>query len=125
MKNQHLSDNAQLALDTILRKPTESIPSAGVCFMHNNVIERLAGAEPGAYKRGPQQVYSAAQKGIGLCMSDQHIPWHPLKFDGDSFTQGVRSTGIVHDGIVIDSPEAVNIEAFVEGLKYYREHGRG
>ena len=107
MNTDHLSENAQLAMDTILRKPTKGIPSSGICFMDKIVIERLAGAEQGAYEKNPEQTYCASQRNIGLCMMDQHIPWHPLKFEDSNFTEGIKSTEIVCDGVVIDSPEAV------------------
>jgi len=108
MNTDHLSENAQLAMDTILRKPTKGIPSADVHIMEHGVIEQLAGAEPGDYKKNPEQTYCAMQRAIGECMIDQYIPRNPLKFDNEGCTEVMEhSKDIIVDGMVIDSPEAV------------------
>ena len=111
---------AQLALDTILQRPTRGIPSWLVHIMEHEHIERLAGAEPGAYRHDPEEVYLRAQRAIGTCLIDQYIPDNPLTM-GDRGFEAVghgATTGaseIVCDGMVIDSPEAVveHIQRFV------------
>jgi hypothetical protein len=106
------TETARLALDTILQKPTKGIPTWLVHIMEHAQIERLAGAQPGDYKRDPERVYLACQRAIGTCMIDQYIPENPLAM-GDQGFEGARksaTTGaedVVVDGMTIDSPEAV------------------
>ena len=106
-----MTPTAQLALDTILQRPTTGIPSWAVHLMQHDHLERLAGAQPGDYRRNPEPVYLAAQRAIGTCLIDQYIPDNPLTM-GDRGFQGTAhgaTTGaaeIVCDGMVIDSPEA-------------------
>ncbi|MHB9022767.1 MAG: uroporphyrinogen decarboxylase family protein [Armatimonadota bacterium] len=108
-----LATNAQLALDTIHQKPTRGIPSWLLNPMEHAVIERLAGAEPGAYRRDPETVYLAMQHAIGTCLLDQYIPLNPLSmgdqgYEGD--TERSATTGVERielDGLEIDSPEVV------------------
>lgn len=45
------SDTAQLALDTLLQKPMRGIPAWLINPMEWEMIDRLAGAAPGAYRR--------------------------------------------------------------------------
>jgi hypothetical protein len=111
---------AQLALDTILRKSVEGIPSWLLNLMEHEQIERLAGAQPGEYRKRPEDVYLAFQRAIGTCMLDQYIPDNPLSMDNHGYIAESRgpTTGasqIVCDGILIDSPEAVvrHLESFV------------
>jgi len=104
--------SAQLALDTILQKPTEGIPSWLVHIMEHEQIERVAGATPGAYRREPEKVYLAMQRAAGTCLLDQFIPENPLTMGAQGYEGGGGSatTGaerIVVDDILIDSPEAV------------------
>jgi hypothetical protein len=114
-----LSPRAQLALDTILRKPVQGIPSWLIHPMEHTHIERGAGVEPGAYRQAPVETYLAFQKAVGTCAIDQWIPDNPLSM-GDRGYEGAErgaTTGaerIVCDGIEIDSPEAVveHIERF-------------
>lgn len=104
------TDSAQLAFDTILQKPTKGIPSWFLHVMEHSIIERLAGAEVGEYKKDPEQVYVAFQRAIGTCMVDRFIPLNPLRFDDHgkiSEPAEDLKQEIVMDGIVIDSPEAV------------------
>ena len=114
------TETAQLALDTILQKPTKGIPSWLVHIMEHSQIERIAGVEPGDYRKDPERVYLAFQYAIGTCLLDQYIPRNPLEM-GDRGYEGREkgaTTGaeqIIVDGIVIDSPEAVveHLERFV------------
>ncbi len=115
-----LTDNAQLALDTILQKPTQGIPSWNVHIMAHSQIERIAGAQPGDYRKDPHKVYVACQRAIGTCLIDQFIPENPLTMGDEGFegTEKGATTGaerLVLDGMVIDSPEAVvaHMESFV------------
>jgi hypothetical protein len=107
-----LEPTAQLALDTIQQRPITGIPSWLLNIMEHAHLERLAGAEPGAYRRYPEDVYLACQRAIGTCLLDQYIPDNPLTMGDRGFEGGARTatTGaeeIVREGVVIDSPEAV------------------
>lgn len=107
-----IGENAQLGLDTILQKPTRGIPSWLIHPMEHAHIERIAGAQPGDYKKNPEKVYLACQRAIGTCLLDQFIPDNPLSM-GDRGYEGAgkgATTGaekVICDGVVIDSPEAV------------------
>ena len=56
------SKNAQLALDTLNRVPTEEIAISMTHIMEHSVIERLAGTKPGRYKNDPHGVYVKMKK---------------------------------------------------------------
>ncbi len=106
------SESAQLALDTILHKPTRGIPSRQVHVMEHACIERLAGAQPGDYARNPKQTYLAMQRNIGTCFLDQCLWDNPLTmgshgYDGTERTATTGAENLVLDGMLIDSPEAV------------------
>jgi len=107
-----MTDTAHLAMDTIRQEPTRGIPTGMVHIMEHGVIERLAGAEPGAYRKDPVRVYLAMMRAIGVCLIDQFIPENPLTM-GDRGYEGAEkgaTTGAEHvvvDGTLIDSPEAV------------------
>ncbi len=136
------SETARLALDTILQKPTQGIPSWMLLIMQHSYIERLAGVQPGDYKKDPDRTYLALQRAIRTCMLDQYIPDNPLTMGECGYdesegvpppandyipynpvildkadTQGATTGGkeLVLNGIVIDSPEAVveHLERFV------------
>jgi hypothetical protein len=117
---QPTSENARLALDTILQKPTEGIPSWLIHPMEHSHIERLAGAEPGEYKKDPERVYLACQRAIGTCLLDQYIPDNALRmgargYEGAEKGATTGAEAIVLDGVVVDSPEKViaHMERFV------------
>ena len=106
------TETAQLALDTLLQKPTVGVPSWMVHVLQHAYIERLAGAEPGDYVRDPEGTYLACQRAAGVCMIDQFIPENPLTMSDQGYedtelgaTTGAGETML--DGIVIDSAEAV------------------
>ncbi len=107
-----MTENAQLALDTILQRPTRGIPTWVIHIMEHAMIERFAGAQPGEYRRDPTRVYLAMQRAVGACMIDQFIPDNPLTM-GDKGFEGKEkgaTTGaerIVLDGLEINSPERV------------------
>ncbi|MBI2503855.1 MAG: hypothetical protein HYW07_11560 [Candidatus Latescibacteria bacterium] len=112
METEAIRGNALLALDTILKKPVQGIPSWLINPMEHRHIERLAGAEPGSYRRAPEQTYLAMQRAIGTCLLDQFIPENPLSMGDHGYEGTARgaTTGaeeVVRDGIRIDSPEAV------------------
>jgi hypothetical protein len=117
-----LSPSAQLALDTILQRPTEGIPSKTLFLMQHAHIERLAGAQPGDYGTDPEGTYLAMQRAVGTCLVDQWIPRNPLTmgdagYEPDSDRRGTATTGadeIWVDGMRVDSPEGV-----VEHLERY------
>ena len=107
-----LTEPAQLALDTILQKPVRGIPSWMLHIMEHAVIERIAGAPPGSYKREPVATYLAMQQAIGTCLLDQYIPENPLTMESFGYegrakkaTEGAER--IIVDDMLIDSPEAV------------------
>jgi hypothetical protein len=115
-----MTERAQLALDTILQKPTKGIPSWLLNIMEHEHIERLAGAQPGDYRRYPEKTYLAMQRALGTCLLDQYIPENPLTmgsqgFDGAELGATTGASEVVLDGIVINSPEAVvaHLESFV------------
>ncbi|NLC58298.1 MAG: hypothetical protein GX774_15805 [Armatimonadetes bacterium] len=113
-------DTAQLALDTLHHRPRRQVPSWLIHIMEHAHIERLAGAQPGDYRKDPVGVYLAFQKAVGTCLLDQWIPDNPLSM-GDKGYEGAAkgaTTGaeqVVLDGLVIDGPEAVveHLERFV------------
>jgi uroporphyrinogen decarboxylase len=109
-------ENAQLALDTLLQRPTLGIPTCQLFLMEHRHIERLAGAAPGAYAQHPEAVYAQMQRGAGACLVDQWIPRNPLTmgdqgYDADSEVRERATSGqrdrLELDGILIDGPEAV------------------
>ncbi len=107
-----MTDSARLALDTILQKPAQRIPTNSMNIMEHAIIERVAGVEPGEYRKGPVHVYLAMQNAIGACLIDQFIPTNPLTMGDQGFESAERgpTTGAdrsVLDGLVIDSPESV------------------
>ncbi len=107
-----LLPSAQLALDAIYQRPTQGIPSWLLHVMEHAHIERLAGAEPGSYRRDPDRVYLAMQRAIGTCLLDQYLADNPLTmgsrgYEGAARTATTGAEQIICDGIVIDSPEAV------------------
>jgi hypothetical protein len=114
------SPTARLALDTIHHRPTHGTPAWMLHVMEHAQIERIAGVEPGEYRRRPEEVYLACQRNAGVCMIDQFIPDNPLTM-GDHGYEGAEkgaTTGgdrVTLDGVVIDSPEAVagHMERFV------------
>jgi len=106
------TEPAQLALEAILQKPTLGIPTFWLNLMEHAFIERVAGAEPGAYTREPEETYIACQRAAGVSLLDQYIPENPLTMGASGF-EGARPTAttgaeeVVVDGILVDSPEAV------------------
>lgn len=111
---------AQLALDTILGKDVQGIPSWLLHLMDHSHIERLAGAQPGDYRRSPEKTYLAMQHAIGTCLLDQYIPDNPLSmgqrgYEGAEHGATTGAEQITLDGMPIDSPDAVieHMERFV------------
>ena len=109
---RRVTETAQLALDTILGKAAAGIPTFFLHIMEHAHLERLAGAQPGAYRHRPDDVYLACQRAVGVCLLDQYIADNPLTMGDRGYEGGERgaTTGvedIVLDGYHIDSPEAV------------------
>lgn len=108
-----LRDTAQLALDTLLQKPVRGIPAWLINPMEWAMIDRLAGAPPGAYQRAPLPTYRQMLINSGCCLLDQWIPENPLTLGATGFEAGAQrsaTTGaatIMLDNIHIDGPEAV------------------
>jgi len=108
-----MSVNSSMVLDTISRKKVRGIPTWMIHIMDINLLDEIAGVDPGTYLKEPEQTYLKAQKNIGVNFIDQFIPENPLSMTGEGFdssTQRGATTGIeriVLDGITIDSPESV------------------
>lgn len=108
-----LHDTAQLALDSILGRPTKGIPISRINLMEHRMIDRLAGKPEGTYRREPEATYRQMMINAACCEVDQHIPTNPLSMGsagyGDQTKRGATTGArqIVRDGIAIDSPEAV------------------
>ena len=108
-----LSENAQLALDTISQKSTKGIPSWLIHPMEHRIIDRLAGVPEGSYVRNPEEVYLKMQRNVGSCLLDQYLATNPLDMGAHGYDDKrpkTATTGLEHivlDGIAIDSPEAV------------------
>lgn len=103
---------AQLALDTILRKPTKGIPAFFSHVMQHEFIDRIAGVPAGTYAQNPEETYIAMERNLGICMLDQYIWRNPMTMGNLGYEGGEHgaTTGaheVVVDGMVIDSPEAV------------------
>lgn len=114
------TETARLALDAIYRKPIKGIPTWLLNIMEHSQIERIAGVEPGEYRKRPQKVYIAMQRNLGTCLLDQYLAENPLSMGDRGFEDAGHgaTTGaseVVRDGIVIDGPEAVveHMERFV------------
>ncbi len=110
-ETQH--ENAQLALDTILLKPTREIPSFAFHVLKHSYLERLAGVGDGEYRQDPVRVYRQLQQKVGTCLVDQWIPDNPLSMTDQGFAHDTArgaTTGteqIVCDGIRITDPDNV------------------
>ena len=107
-----MTPTAELALDTIHQRPVKGIPSWLLNVMEHAHIERIAGVAPGDYVRCPEEVYLAMQRALGTCLLDQYIPENPLTmgdhgFQGKAHGVTTGAEGIVLDGMLVDSPEAV------------------
>lgn len=104
------SKSAQLAYDTLQKKNTEGIPTGLLHFMENGVIERLANASPGDYKKDPYGVYIRMLENVGVNMVDQMLADNPLSMGDKGYEGGgggATTGGIpVIDGIEINTPEA-------------------
>lgn len=108
-----LNENAQLALDTILQKPTKGIPSWLIHPMEHRIIDRLAGVPEGSYVKNPDEVYLKMQGNVGTGLLDQYLATNPMDIGDHGYDDNrpkTATTGLDHivcDGIIIDSPEAV------------------
>jgi len=114
-----MTANAQLALDTILQRPTRGIPTWMLHIMEHPMIERLAGAEPGGYRRDPTRVYLAMQRAVGACMIDQFIPDNPLSMGDQGFEGKEKGATTGAERIVLDGIEVTGPEAVVEHLERF------
>lgn len=115
-----LSENQQLALDTILQKKAQGIGIWLINPMEWRMIDRLAGEPEGTYKANPVPTYRKMLVNCDCCMVDQWIPDNPLSmgahgYEGD-ITAGATTGAerIVIDGMTIAEPEDViaHIEKF-------------
>jgi hypothetical protein len=101
---------AQLAFDTLQKKRTQGIPTGLVHIMEHSVIERLACAGAGEYRKDPYGVYMRMLQNIGVNMVDQMLADNPLSMGQHGYEGGGggATTGgsAVVDGMEIDSAEA-------------------
>ncbi len=104
------STSAQLAFDTLQRKHTEGIPTGLVHIMQHGIIERLARAAAGDYKKDSYGVYCRMLENVGVNMVDQMLAENPLAMEDKGYEGGgggATTGGVaVVDGHVIDTPEA-------------------
>lgn len=105
------NENKSRILDTLQGKETAGIPIWGPNIMEHSVLELLDGSGR-RYVDDPYGVYIGALQKIGVDMVDQFIPTNPLSmgsggYDGPSGEHNAPDSGIVLNGITIDSPEAV------------------
>ena len=114
-----MTENAQLALDTVLQRPTRGVPTGMVHIMEHSVIERLAGAQPGAYRKDPVGVYLAMSRAIGVCLIDQFIPDNPLSMGDQGYEGAARGATTGAERIVLDGMEISSPEAAVEHLERF------
>lgn len=104
-------ENVKLAMDAICQRPAKGIPTWMCNIMEHSFIERLAGTQPGSYRRDPVNVYVGMMRNMGVCMCCQFIPKNPLTmaergYQSDherSATTGLEEIRL--DGMAIDSPE--------------------
>jgi len=107
------NSSAQMALDTLLGKPTTGIPTWLIHPMEHKIIDRLAGVPEGTYRQKPTETYLQMERNIGAGLIDQWLADNPLSIGTHGYeadTVRGATTGAEHvvcDGIVIDSPEAV------------------
>ncbi len=114
MNENILTENAQLALDTILGKATTGIPAWLINPMEHRMIDRIAGLPAGSYRHDPEPTYRRMLINAGCSLIDQYIPENPLTM-GDAgyehetqpLVAGVGGNEIRVDGMLIDSPESV------------------
>lgn len=101
---------AQLAYDTLQQKKTQGIPTGIFHIMEHSVIERLANAGPGDYRKDPYGIYFRMLENVGVNMVDQMLADNPLSMGEKGYEGGGGSatTGgvAVLDGQVIDTAEA-------------------
>ena len=72
------TSSAQLALNTINRKPTKGIPTGLVHIMEHSMFERQAGANPGYHVNDPYGVYCRMLDEIGVNIVDLFLVDNPL-----------------------------------------------
>ncbi len=108
-----MTENAQLAWDTILREPRREIPIWLINPMEWRMIDRLAGMPDGSYRKDPIPVYRRMLENSSCCMVDQWIPTNPLTIGEHGYEADASrgaTTGaaaIVVDGMTIAEPEDV------------------
>ena len=101
---------AQLAYDTLQKKKTQGIPTGIFHIMEHSIIERLACAGSGDYRKDPFGVYMRMLENVGVNMVDQMLADNPLSMGEKGYEGGGggATTGgaAVLDGQLIDSAEA-------------------
>lgn len=118
---EDLSETARLAMDALMQKQTQGIPTWIINPMEWRMIDRIACVPEGTYERDPVPTYRKMLINSACCMVDQWIPENPLSMRASGFDEATKRTAttgkgsIVLDGIDIDSPEAVveHLERFV------------
>ena len=112
---RNFGTNAKRAYDCINRKETSGIPTGLLHIMEHSVIERIAKASPGDYKKDPHGVYVKMLQNAGVSMVDQYLAENPLRIGDKGHENISQNTSIVLDGILIDSPESV-----IEHIERYK-----
>jgi hypothetical protein len=129
---QPYTSSAQMAYDALRRVKTSGIPTGLFHLMEHSVIERLAGAAPGTYKKAPYAVYGRMLESVGVNMVDQMLFENPLSMGDRGYEGGgggATTGGVaVLDGLIIDSPEAcadhierVGIPALRDSIAHFDE----
>ncbi|MEI6579803.1 MAG: hypothetical protein WCN92_10140 [Eubacteriales bacterium] len=126
---QNYTTSAQLAVDTLHHEKTKGIPTGLIHIMEHRVIEKIACASKGAYKKDPYGVYFRMVENIGVNMVDQMLADNPLSM-GEKGFEGYATENIpVIDDITINSAEACadHIERFyipsiIQDIKNFNEN---
>ena len=109
-----LKTNTRMAYDCVNRIETSGIPTGLLHIMEHSIIERIANAKPGDYRNDPHGVYVKMLRNAGVSMVDQYLAENPLRIGNKGHENVIKDTGIIRDGMKIDSPEAAieHIERF-------------
>ena len=135
MSELELADTARLAWDTILRRTTRGIPIWAPHMVDQGHIERLAGLNPGDYRKDPEAAYLAMFKAAGSCMVTWYAPDNAMGIGEQGYEHSgppvTARPAIVLDDMLIDSPEAVveHMERFLfprlrHAIDHYDEEAR-
>ena len=111
------SENAQLAMDTILQQPRTGIPSWLIHIMEHEIIDHFAGVPAGTYVREPHATYLAMQRAIGTCLLDQYLAENPLTLGSHGYEGAEKGATTGADTVVVDGTEISSPEDVVDHLE--------